>query len=731
MAKQMRFRETAQEQTDETAGQGVLASGAKRRLVRLLMICLFLEALLFQWPFFASLVSAGAPLLPEITVSAGLSETPAEGGTGTYYTVTDPSDASILLAFSPAAVRNLALSATLSSAGGQTAPLTFHAEVTDASHAYPYALPARTLPATQARGIYRLHLSNPCTGIRIVFDREADGGATALSEGAVIGLSEIALNARVPYRLRPLRFLTLLTVGLLWLLFRPGSALYLQKASLSHPLHRVLIGAELLTLLIAVSACVFVSRPDRNWDRWGRHEKQYEEQTQAFLQGQIPLLYEAPAFLREMDNPYDYEARYVRAAEEGSYTLIDTAYYDGRYYMYFGVVPVLLTFFPVALIMGRIVKTWMVVWLYALFCVPVMMAFVWALCRRVLKNGFSIGVYLLLAGTLPFAAGVTYLAAFPVTYSLPSLAGLLFALAGLTLWLLARTPEGKLRPVFLAGGAFLCALTLGCRVPMILSSLLAFPIFAEEIRTGLFFRKDKESLLRTGCMILPFVLVCVPLLWYNALRFDAPLSFGHAYLLTVTDGLHGNRDLSRALPALFAHLVQPMRITGAFPFVRETGFAHAYAGQIYAEPLAGGYFAFHPFALLALLSPLLLQRAHKARALSQEASVTSLTAPLVAVTALCLSAVLAFADAMSAGVSQRYQYDFGFLLSTAAMIVFCQVLQKTHETRWQKALYAAAALCLFWCVAAHVLTLFSDARYFAMAAENPDWYYAVRQWFYL
>ena len=60
--------------------------------------------------------------------------------------------------------------------------------------------------------------------------------------------------------------------------------------------------------------------------------------------GQLYLEVEPPQWLVDMDNPYDKGARDELQKQTGESYLFDVAYYEGHYYVYFGVLPVLLRF---------------------------------------------------------------------------------------------------------------------------------------------------------------------------------------------------------------------------------------------------------------------------------------------------------------------------------------------------------------------------------------------------
>lgn len=73
---------------------------------------------------------------------------------------------------------------------------------------------------------------------------------------------------------------------------------------------------------------------------------QYARLGDALIHGSLSLDLPVPDALAELDNPYDFESRY--AASDGGVNPVfwDHAFYQGKYYCYFGVVPALLLYVP-------------------------------------------------------------------------------------------------------------------------------------------------------------------------------------------------------------------------------------------------------------------------------------------------------------------------------------------------------------------------------------------------
>ena len=84
----------------------------------------------------------------------------------------------------------------------------------------------------------------------------------------------------------------------------------------------------------------------------GENAQQYAELVKSMTHGKLYLEEEPPNWLQNMDDPYDRGARDQLVKETGENYLWDTAYYEGHYYVYFGVVPVLLFYLPFYLVTG-------------------------------------------------------------------------------------------------------------------------------------------------------------------------------------------------------------------------------------------------------------------------------------------------------------------------------------------------------------------------------------------
>ena len=342
-----------------------------------------------------------------------------------------------------------------------------------------------------------------------------------------IFLNSISVNAPQSFAFNSTRFL--ITAGLLALLyiFRPRSSIYrcyLKEHPRKTKLCTVLVtGVEIVLIsgyLFMGSNLVGVATPNYNSGSWdgsapittfktgGDNAQQYAELAKAMADGQLYLEVEPPQWLVDMDNPYDKGAREELQKQTGEEYLFDVAYYEGHYYVYFGVVPVLLFYLPFYLLTGASFPTAIGV---LISCIAFILGITGLLDRfaRYHFKRVSLGLLLLLQIPLVMCSGILYLIKFPTFYSLPIMLALAFTVWGLYCWMRGRASE-KAWLWYLVGS--LCmALVAGCRPQLLVFSLLAFPLFWRKFITEKHIT-TKKGIKEFICLIAPYAVVALSLI---------------------------------------------------------------------------------------------------------------------------------------------------------------------------------------------------------------------------
>ena len=599
------------------------------------------------------------------------------------------------------------------------------------------------------------------TWLRISFSQE--------TAGATVSLASFELNPTVPMFYSPLRVLIMLAIAAFLICLRPGSVLWRRRLDVSSRGHKVAVGS-----LIAVQSLVLLAVSQMTGGAfvgqgvsfgWGFQHwfdpLQYQRLGDALLHGHTWLDLQVDNSLQAMSNPYDFSQRQALNRSTGAAYYWDHAYFQGKYYCYFGVLPAVFLFAPFEALTGHWLPTWAASWLLSVgFTV-----FAALLATKFVARYFphiSQALAVMCTLTLMVANSMWYYVFAPSFYGIPMLMSMMLTAAALYFWVSARrdaasgewaglakfadatvaastdtntttttatTKQLQPRNTILSAwrvvlGSVLMTMNVGSRPQFAIAFLLAVPIFWDEIRhtRQLFSRSSWRLTLATA---LGALIVLVPLLGYNAARFGSLLDFGSDYNLTAFDMTSQRPSKFLMAAALFVQLFQPIAISPRFPFVQTTDNAL----PLPCEPSLGGIFAIVPFTVLAL-GFWMMRRQLKAH------RVWGLT-----VLCLALAAVALWFDTSIGGVNNRYYGDYAYLIALAAICVAAsteETLRPDGRRDDVTATCATAPARIFAAtIAAMVLIglfmvfagFFAPGRYEALTYRDPVLYAYVRSWF--
>lgn len=544
-----------------------------------------------------------------------------------------------------------------------------------------------------------------------------------------IVLKTVEINAHHPFDFSILRFSLVLFILLLVFIFRPKSKIYSFKIVDNPKVSKAGIIACVVVECMIVSAFMFygsnlvgVATSGYNYGDWdgrsiansfevgGDNAQQYAELAKSISEGRLYLEEEPPQWLQELDDPYDKSLRDEAQKESGEDYLFDVAYYDGHYYVYFGVVPVLLFYLPFYLITGSSFPTAIGVLIAILAFILGCSALLDRFARYHFKN-VSLGVYLLVQIPLVFSCGILYLLKFPTFYSLPIACALAFSVWGLYFWMRGRS--SRHRCICFCLGSLCMALVAGCRPQLLMLSLLAFPLFWRPyIKEGRI--KSKKGVKEFLCLILPYILVAICLVLYNYARFGSFFDFGANYNLTMNDMTKRGWNLSRFAPAFFAYFIQPPNVVGVFPFLEPVNWATTYMGQTIKESTFGGIFACLPVLWVIFFAPYLVKIRNAQRSTNTISGV---------IIVLVLSGLLiAMVDAQMAGILQRYYADFSFMFLAACVLCVFIANENIEQGSMTRNLLLKTLLCL--------VTISVTYSFLLCFVAETGWYSDIYPWAY-
>ena len=562
------------------------------------------------------------------------------------------------------------------------------------------------------------------------------------AKGSVIPITGITINPRISFHVSLIRLLIELFLILFIVFLGPKSLLYHKHlSSISQHKQKIIFGCITIIFLIIWAGVCWLSSSMRYWT--GSHPglgghiasfDQYDDLAKALLHGHLSLDLPVDQQLKSMHNPYDYTAR-SRIAENGATIYFDYAFYNGKYYSYFGVVPALLFFVPFRLLTGMALPTAYAV----LFCCLAATIFTTILTVELSKhygNNPSIGCVLFAIIIFNLGSGIAYQAFTPSFYCVPQAASYMFTVAGLSFWLLSKNNKSVISSLYAFLGTFCIALNLGCRPQFILSILLAVPIFWDSVfkHRTLFSRK---GIVPTVAICSPIFLIFIPLFLYNYFRFGNILDFGSNYNLTGFDMTNSNQPILSVLPLVFYYLFQPGSIIGHFPFVSLTNIP--VLTWFPMEPSVGGIFMIAPFFLLIIFMHWIRNRDVSLQQSTNIKTNNSILAILQNINIkklftyilLIIGGFILVADAKIAGYAWRYDTDFCWALCIATMLVLFQTETMTQASAQKQSsllrvlLIASVTFSFLY----QFFALFTINRYGSLIDISPSHYYAVANWF--
>jgi len=554
------------------------------------------------------------------------------------------------------------------------------------------------LPESERSQYLRLHMSGKCEGISI---------SIYAAPGEKIRLDELILNAHIPFNISPLR-LSVMILTFCFLFYARSEGAYYKIIKADKDNTQKVITALVIALQIFVFCSAVFFNPDFIEVNW-RHHMQYHELAVALSKGQLYLEEMPSGILADLSNPYDFVTREKIMNITNQSYIWDCAYYDGKYYVYFGVVPVMLFYLPWYLLTGNAFPTWLGILITGVVFVLAAFRLSENIVKRYFKNSVPYITWLLCTLLMVNGCGVLTIMRRPDFYSLPIFLGVTLSLLGINFWI-SSLEEEKVSTWKLVAGCLCMALVAGCRPQLVLGSLLIFPIYWEAVfkRRQLFSANSKG---KTTLAILAYAFVAAGLMLYNWRRFDSPFDFGAAYNLTTNDMTKRGFELGRIPVALFRYLFQCPNVSGDFPYLQVTSGGTTYLGQTISEGTFGGFLTVN---LLALAGIVILFN----RKIFTDKKVWAMSAMAVGA-----AFIIVCADAELAGILPRYYSDFGWLFYLSALLAwFTKWKSRRDSAEGIMVLRKAQNIIFAIGMAFALLLLFTDSSN-TLKEANPQLYY--------
>ena len=411
------------------------------------------------------------------------------------------------------------------------------------------------------------------------------------------------------------------------------------------------------------------------WAFWGstheicseRPTGYYALLTDALTSGQLHLKIEPDPRLAALPNPW--------AGAQGIPRVHDATYFNGHYYLYFGISPVLILLAPWHVLTGTFLAESLATTLFG-WIGFLLAARLWIrLKQRVFPD---LGAMWTAMGVAMIGLGnyVYFLLETPVFYHVPIVCAFMCVMIALNTLEAALNGNGEAgRRIFLISVAsLLWALCVGARP----NYAIGLPLFGAFV-IAMAYRMGRERLpvaqitRLLAAAIVPAAVVGLGLAWYNYARFGNITEFGIKYQFASIDQRFLKlTDSKNFWPTLASYLTAGADYTPYYPFVEE-------------KIDVIGLIRWVPFGLAAVLAPLTAWRLWRAGRNNWSGIIILLT--LLTCAHLASLCILPFAN-------DRYLVDFVPEAILLALVVSADWLQQTRRSRFVHAIVALLVIAV-------------------------------------
>ncbi len=509
------------------------------------------------------------------------------------------------------------------------------------------------IPENEKSKYMPLYLSGKVNGIEIEIDKD-------IYENNC--LDNIVINEKIPFEFNMIRFFIVL--GILIVRFFWKYEENLNKEYSPKNLTQELILLFIIAIFFVIA--IFINQNSIEPDDYRIYNEKF---VNSIYHGSLALEIKPSEELMDLENPYDDLER--SKLERGKDYLWDMAYYKGNYYVYFGILPLLIFFLPYYIITKKYLDMAIVTFIISMFIFILIKEILLKIINRYFpKIPFKFVVcslIMLCSGSL-----ILYADGMSRFYELAVLSALACVLLGINFILSAVEKENK-RYINIFWGSLWLALSVACRPTALLASLLILPyliqLLVENIKK---FKSDKKLLLKLliSCGI-PYITVGILLMLYNYARFENPFEFGSKYQLTVIN-IGALKSRIFAIPTgIIANIFSIPNFISDFPFIINHNKLLEFYGYYYIENMIGGVFIIAPICFMNFF---IIKANKKTENKELKIIINSL---------VIVGTLIAILSIMMAGSNQRYLIDYAWMFILSGILIFIILFNsfKSDETK--------------------------------------------------
>ncbi|HEX3627615.1 MAG TPA: tetratricopeptide repeat protein [Verrucomicrobiae bacterium] len=330
----------------------------------------------------------------------------------------------------------------------------------------------------------------------------------------------------------------------------------------------------------------------------------YNLLVQGFRAGQLNLKKDVPPGLTRLANPYDPAANAPYIPDVG-----DMSYYKGKLYLYYGVAPALVLYWPYVAVTDHYLQD---SWAGLFFCsigFLIGALLLYAIWRRYFPK---VNMWAALAGIFIFGLMIATHESEWVgirIYEVALSSGFAFAMLALAaIWGALHQPGRRTLWLLLASLAY--GMAVASRPPLLFGAVILLIPVIQVWRGGVAGATPYHRMSAIGGLLAaaagPILAIGVGQMIYNAMRFGNPLEFGCRYEVT---GTAPETDLGQfSLHYLWFNVRyyfwEPANWSLHLPFIRPAPHWSTSTGHFGPERYYGGLLILFPVVWFALAAPL-------------------------------------------------------------------------------------------------------------------------------
>lgn len=405
--------------------------------------------------------------------------------------------------------------------------------------------------------------------------------------------------------------------------------------------------------------------------------------------------------LLPMDDPYDPTERIAA----GLTYMFDYALYDGQYYCYFGLTPVLIFYAPFYALMGYLPSYTTAALFFALLSVIAAFLCLWEASKRFVRRP-GLVMLCLCGAALTLGSNILMLQSCADRYHLSIQSMQLFFF--LTLYTALRACGEKKRKArtrwFVLSGICTVLLVWSRATGALAGAAFVAPLFLCVALD----KKEKpfDRLRDAASFLIPVTLGAAVIMLYNMARFDSPFEFGQKYQLTTESIVYNTFNLRGILQAIYYFFIDGLQLVPEFPYLTVADSFVNRTGNFFYGVCNAGAFTM-PLALCIFLLPLVREKKARGKMACY-------------VTSVLMTVVIAVSGFFVAGVAQRYVCDIMPVLCLVGALCALDVTAVEIEEKRGVMQSFVSIACVLTIIVGLAMT-FSNYRCF-ISQYSPDKY---------